>query len=109
MTWSQVVGHEGQENDDEMTGGDRRLTRRDTEDAVERAFVKRMYPHYSKHLLEGAVNRKGEKLRKVVADQVRANRPLQKKLSSQFWCKLVQDFELVPDLASDDMPPPGRD
>ena len=73
---------------------ERKLGRRDTEDAVDRALNGRLVPHYGKAIVEGAVNKKGERMWDVVAAQVRHNRAGSGKLSTKFWSKLIGEFNL---------------
>lgn len=85
----------------------RRATRRDTDDAVDRAMDTRLLPHYSIGKLEGAVNSKGQRVRDRIAEQVRKNRPEKKKLTTQFWTELINAFHLVPETSgSGELPDP---
>lgn len=91
------------------TGGKRRAQRRDTDDAVERALQDRLAKRFSPALIEGAVNDKGQRIRDVVAEQIRMNRNQKKKLTSSFWAHLITSFKLSADAICDSLPDPQPD
>ena len=92
----------------EVDTSQRRLSRRDTDDAVDRSLKARLLPTFSLAALEGAVNAQGRRVRDVVADQLRKNRPKKKKLTTQFWTQLIADFKLVPNIATEGLPDPAE-
>ena len=92
-----------------LARADRKLGRRDTEDAVDRALNGRLVPHYGKAIVEGAVNKKGERMWDVVAAQVRHNRAGNAKLNTKFWSKLIGEFNLEVECVADRLPAPPED
>ena len=83
----------------------RRLNRRNTDEACERVIEDRLLPFYSRSLIEGAVNQKGEIIKKVIADHIRENRPSQERIATQCWTSIIETFDLNAD-AFDDIPDP---
>jgi len=88
----------------------RKLSRRDTDDAVDRALEARLLPHFPRAVVEGAVNSKGQRVRDVVAEQIRQNRSSSKKLTSCFWADVAKSFKLTPGSIADTLaqPPDGE-
>ena len=72
----------------------RELKRSPTEEQADRAIELKLLAMYSKSAVEGAVNAAGERIRKVVCDKVRENRPQRKKLTAPFWAEIITDFKL---------------
>ena len=85
---------------------DRKLARRDTDDAADRVMEDRLYGFFDPSRVAGAVNRKGEKVADVIKHQIRVNRSTKKRLGTAFWTVLIDDFHLV-STALEDLPAPA--
>jgi hypothetical protein len=107
--WGTLLAAEAESATSTTPHSGRRLGRRDTEDAVDRALNLRLVPHYGKALISGAVNEKGERMWDVVAAQVRLNRAENGKLNSKFWSKLIGEFKLEVECVADRLPDPPDD
>ena len=99
-------------SDDAMTdssiSGRRRLSRRDSDDKVDRVMSTRLTKTYPAPLLEGARNSKGQSIRDVLKLQIRDNKDNKKKLTTAFWTKLATEFCLSSS-AADLLPDPVDD
>jgi hypothetical protein len=71
----------------------RRLERRDTDEQIERVMAGKLAA-VRPEILEGAVDEDGIKLRDFWGEQIRENRKMKHKVSTQFWT-LVPEVPIV--------------
>ena len=77
----------------EEYGKRRRLFKRDSEDRVQR-IIDRKLANIDAVIIDSRRNKAGQFLREVTAQALRDLTPRRKYLSSAFWTKLVDDFDL---------------
>lgn len=71
----------------------RRVHRRDTDAQVERVIATRLVPDYPIEAVNGVVNKRGEHVRKYIANHIRENRCSQRYLTLRFWTQF-SEFDL---------------
>jgi len=73
----------------------RRLDRRDTDDQADRAMETKFYEKgYSKTVVESLRNKGGDSIQDVVAEEIRRTRGKKKYLTTTFWRRVWEEFDL---------------
>ena len=78
----------------------RRLSRRDTDDQVERIVAKKLKPFFPSELIEGIVHADGSTPRSTIADGLRNSKSAGEYLKQEFWSNFFLKFPFEKGLAS---------
>ena len=89
-------------------GCKRRLQRRDTDDAVQRAIDSKLTGRYSEEAINGCTNINGKCVREFILEAIRNCRQSQKHLSTAFWTDFFGEFALH-SVVTDNLPEPDPD